>query len=294
MTKAAYWVFIALSAFLNILPQKLRYTFSDLTAFLLKYVLRYRKQVVRNNLKKSFPNKPIKEIKRIENSFYHNLADLFVESLQLLTIKGDKLLSQFKIENKELIDSTLASGKSVFVAIGHSGNWEWFAVCLSLLFPGKAGSLYKAQRNKMFDSMIYRMRTRLGNLQMLESKSAYRLLVSQRNSTNIVLIPGDQTPGGNPTDHWTIFMNQETPFFNGLEKMAISLGFEVFFADLQRLGRGFYLARIEELATDVREMQPGVITEAYARRLEQALLSRPDNWLWSHRRWKHKRNKSAQ
>lgn len=293
MKSLIIWFFYLLSATINAIPQRLRYIFSDFLAFLVQYILRYRRKVVRNNLKNSYPDKSSNEIRQIERQFYKNFADFFVEVLQLLTMKGDYLKKRIILENKELIDNILLEGKSAFVAIGHSGNWEWFGVYLALTYPGKFSSLYKEQRNKVFDTLIYRMRTRLGHGNMLESKSAFKKLASNKRVFNLVIIPGDQTPGGKATDHWTVFMNQDTPFFNGLEKMACSLGYEVLFADVHRVKRGFYRASIEKLFPGEIKCRPGLITEAYARRLEQALMQRPDNWLWSHRRWKHKRNISA-
>lgn len=275
------------------MPHWLRYRFSDMLAFLLRHVVRYRRDVVRKNLTNSFPEKNTVALRQIEKRFYSNLADLFVETLQLLTMKADRLLKQFRIENKSMIDSALNKQKGIFIAIGHSGNWEWFAALLSLLFQGKAASLYKEQSSELFDRLIYRIRTRLGNLQLLESKSAYRSLSAKRNTALLVLIPGDQTPGGKKTDHWTTFLNQETPFFTGLEKMVMTLDYEVYFADLQRTGRGTYMAVVEPLETSNQQNQTVGITESYARKLEEAIRKQPDNWLWSHRRWKHKRNKAV-
>lgn len=293
MTRAADWIFSVVSALINAMPQRMRYAFASILAIVLRKLLRYRRKVVRKNLIASFPEKPLSEILTIEKRFYNNLGDLFVEALQLLTMKRDDVQKRFRMQNKALIDKELEQNRGVFLAIGHSGNWEWFAAYISLLFPGQSGSLYKQQRSKLFDELFYRMRTRLGGLMMFESKVAYRALAAKPNPAKVVLIPGDQTPGGKLTDHWTTFMHQETPFFTGLEKMAQSLGFAVFFVDLQRERRGYYLARVEKLEP-INE--PGIqfgLTEAYARRLGQAINEAPDNWLWSHRRWKHKRKKTT-
>ncbi len=293
MNTAANWIFSAVSALINAMPQGLRYAFAGVLAFVLRKLLRYRRKVVRKNLIASFPERQLSEIVRIEKRFYSNLGDIFIEALQLLAMKREDLQKRFIMQNKTLIDKELEQNRGVFLAVGHSGNWEWFAAYISLLFPGQSGSLYKQQRSKLFDALFYRMRTRLGGLKMFESKVAYRSLASKRNPAMVVLIPGDQTPGGKPTDHWTTFMHQETPFFTGLEKMAQSLGYAVFFVDLQRERRGHYLAQVEKLEP---VSAPGIqfgLTEAYARRLGQAINEAPDNWLWSHRRWKHKRKKTT-
>jgi KDO2-lipid IV(A) lauroyltransferase len=293
MNKAATWFFSFVAVLINAMPHRMRYAFSDIIAFALRKVLRYRCKEVRKNLLASYPHKKLSEIFAIEKRFYRNLGDIFIESLQLLTIKPENLLKRFSIQNKGLIDTALENNKGVFLAIGHAGNWEWFAAFLSLLYPGRVGALYKEQRSKVFDALFYRMRTRLGGLVMFESKIAYRALAAKSNNARVVIIPGDQTPGGKPTDHWTMFMHQETPFFTGLEKMANSLGFAVFFVDLQRKARGHYVAVVEKLEPVSQTGQQFGLTEAYAQRLERALMEAPDNWLWSHRRWKHKRKKTV-
>lgn len=286
-------MFSAISAIICIMPLRMQIALADLLAFTLHSIVRYRRKVVRNNLTKSFPEKSESEIAAIEKRFYRNLADIFIEALQLFTMRREALRKRFTIENKALIDQALENGRRVFIAIGHSGNWEWFGVYLSLLYPKITASLYKAQHNKTFDRLIYNMRARLGDGKMFESKSAYRMLVSQKSSSKVVLIIGDQTPGGKPTDHWTTFMHQETPFFTGMEKMAQSLDFSVFFAHSTRTSRGHYKVVVEELEPADQAQGGYPITEAYARRLEQALIKTPDNWLWSHRRWKHKRIKAG-
>ncbi|MBK9290728.1 MAG: lysophospholipid acyltransferase family protein [Bacteroidetes bacterium] len=293
MTRAIIWLFTAISFLIRALPSKLRYAFSDVIAFLLRRVVRYRRMVVRKNLQLSFPEKTTDELRAIEKKFYRNLADLFTEALCLLSISPRKLTQLMQMKNKALIDNALSQGKRVFLAIGHCGNWEWFGAYLSLVFPGQAGSFYKQQRSRVFDALFYHMRSRLGGLKLLESKTAYRKLASGDSKVRVMIIPGDQTPGGKSSDHWTTFMHQETPFFTGMEKMAQSLGFEVFYVDLLRTERGNYLAVVEELRPVDDPEKTNPLTEAYARRLEHSLLQSPDNWLWSHRRWKHKRKSAS-
>ena len=59
------------------------------------------------------------------------------------------------------------------------------------------------------------------------------------------------------------------------------------FVDIQRVKRGYYELTLEEITDDPTVLEPGEITQRYANMLEKAILKNPQNWLWTHRRWKH-------
>ncbi len=280
-------------AFLSIHPYWLLYLKSDCYCFLIYHLLRYRRKVVRQNLLRSFPEKDAKEIKSIEHRFYHNLCDLVVEAPKMMR-KGDHgYQSRIAFTNVELVQQLYEQGRNVFYALPHSGNWEWFAKMMPKLTPHRSIAIYKMVQNPTFEQLMYYLRTCDCGLEMMESKTVMQRLAEMCDSKNAVLLMGDQTSLGKSYDYWTEFLHQDTCWFTGIERLAKKLDYSIVFVDMRRTSRGHYEVRFELIVDNPKEMNDGEIMERYVRSVERFIQSNPDNWLWSHRRWKHSRDQQA-
>ncbi len=280
-------------AFLSIHPYWLLYLKSDCYYFLIYHLLRYRRKVVRQNLLRSFPEKDAKEIKSIERRFYHNLCDLFVEAPKMMRKGTQGYQSRITFANPELAQQLYEQGRNVFYALPHSGNWEWFGKMIPQITSHKGIAVYKMVKNPTFELLMLYLRTCNCDLEMMESKTVMRRLVELRDSKNAVLMMADQTSPGLPQDYWTEFLHQDTCWFTGIERLAKKLDYTIVFVDMRRTGRGRYEVSFEQIVDHPKEMKDGEIMERYVRSVERFIQSNPDNWLWSHRRWKHSRNQQA-
>ncbi len=293
MSKTITHLLSALLRLFASMPSKVLFLLSDIIALKLYYLFRYRRKVVRKNLINSFPDRPVKEIRKIERGFYFHLANVMMETIQQLNFKPSTLKQHYIIKNKVVLEELLSKNKSVLVAFSHSNNWELLGRVLGHEFNVPTYALYKQLSSAIFDRLMIEIRTRIGLIGLLESQSAYRKLAGMKETQKIVFLLGDQTPPGHETDHWTQFLNQETPFFNGIEKMARGFDHAVVYIASKKIRRGFYSFEVIKITENPRETLPGEITEHYARLLEDTILQQPHTWLWSHRRWKHQRNKKA-
>lgn len=293
MSKLGFHIVKLWVAFLSIHPFWLLYLKSDCYYFLVYHLLRYRRKVVRQNLTRSFPDKDANEIKRIERRFYQNLCDLFVEVPKMLRMKSDGYQSRINYTNPELVQELYEKGKNVFYAIPHSGNWEWFGKMIPQLTQHKGLAVYKRVKNPVFEQLMLYIRTCDSNLEMVESNLVLRRLVQLRDSLNGVLMMADQTPYGLESDYWTEFLHQDTCWFTGIERIARKLDYAIVFVDMRRKGRGRYEVSFELVTDCPKETQEGEIMERYVRSVERFIEANPDNWLWSHRRWKHVREQKS-
>lgn len=290
MAKVGFHIAKLWVAFLSIHPYWLLYLKSDVYYFFVYFVFRYRRNVVRKNLLQSFPEKCIGDIKRIERRFYKNLCDLLVEAPKMMRIKSDNgYKNRISYSNLELLTLLYEQGKNVFYAIPHSGNWEWFGKMITDLSPHKCLAVYKKVKNPFFERLMLFVRTCYSNLEMVESNSALRRLAQLRDSHNAVLMMADQTSHGLASDYWTEFLNQDTCWFTGIEYIAKKLDYAVVFVSMRRKGRGRYEVTFELVTDQPKDTGAGEIMERYVRCVERFIRANPDNWLWSHRRWKHKR-----
>ena len=271
------------------------YLGADIGCFILYHLARYRRKVVRDNLVKSFPEKAPKEIKTIEKRFYHNFCDLFLETLKLRRKKTDWVLEHITVANPEMLEELSQKGRSVFLATQHSSNWEWFLNIQHTLSSHRHFAVYKKLESHYFDNLVFRLRTNFTDDKnvMIEDRQMKSALEHLADSTNAVLVLGDQSPRGAETDYWTDFLHRDTCWYTGLEKLAKKYNYAVVYVEMARERRGHYKITFHKICEDPQAMAEGEILEQYVRHVERFIKTYPDNWLWSHRRWKHTRNTEA-
>lgn len=273
---------------ITLLPLRILYLLSDFIYILLFYVVRYRRKVILKNLRNAFPEKPSSEIVKITKSFYHHLADFFIETLKAIHLPERKMRKHMVIKNPELLQELYDQGKDVVLISGHYGNWEWGNI-LSVYTRHSPLVIYMPLRNKTSDVIINRLRSKFG-LIMVPMKDIYKEILRRKEKGEKVLtwFLGDQRPPKN-AKYWTTFLNQDTAIYLGSEKIARKLNQAVVFMDIQKRKRGFYEMEFSLLFRDTKGTNEYEITEGHVRKLEEIIRKRPDFWLWSHNRWKHKK-----
>lgn len=290
MNAFLYYISLPFLYTISLLPFPVFYLFSDFLYFVLYYVIGYRKKIVFENLKNSFPEKSEKELLKIRKQFYHYLCDLFLETFKTLTISPKEMVKrcEFTPETEDLFKSYAAKKQSVIIVMGHYGNWEWAGNTFSLRLPNQLFVIYHPLANKYFDKLIYNMRTRFGT-RLIAMKDTFRDMVTNKNIVSATAFIADQTP--NPANaYWTKFLNQDTPVFKGTEKIAQKLDYPIVYISIKRVKRGFYKVHAHELVEKPSLTREQEITILHTRRLEKDIVENPSTWLWSHRRWKHRRD----
>lgn len=275
---------------LSKLPFPVLYLLSSLVYFLLYYLIGYRKKVVFENLQKSFPEKEAGEIKAIAKQFYRNLADIIFEILKLGTISQAEMARRVQYKNPELIQQYLDRGLTVIALGSHACNWEWGMPPSSFYFKNAVDGVYKPLHNAFFEQYMRFLRSRLGP-HPVKMKEVLRHLLTYRKEARMLCLLSDQTPPGGEVRYWTTFLNQDTAFYVGADKLAEAFKYPVIFIAARRLGRGryeFFFELLQE-AGQADKTTEFPVTEAYARTLERWIRQYPADYLWSHRRWKHAR-----
>ncbi len=271
---------------LSLLPFWIIYGIARFAYFLLFYVAGYRKKVVFQNLRNSFPDKSEKEIKEDAQKFYKHFCEVFLEAVKLLTISPKNIKKRYSFKNPELLNNLYKEEKSIILYSAHFGNWEWMS-CLPLYTPYKFMSFYQKQSNKYFNDFMLLLRERFGN-QCIESQSGFKELVKNNREGNLTItyVIGDQSPMTKSSMHWTTFLNQDTAFLVGADRMAKKCNQLLVYPHVTQPKLGYYEIEFKIIPME-DESDP---IELYARLLEKNIKQQPELWLWSHRRWKRKRN----
>ncbi|MFB9864071.1 lysophospholipid acyltransferase family protein [Rufibacter immobilis] len=276
---------------ISLLPFPVLYAFSTFLYVLLYYVVGYRKKVVRQNLERSFPDKSAEELRKIEKQFFLNLTDLIVESLKLVSLPVSELRKRVGSKGQELVERQLASGTSVLVLGAHLGNWEYMTAAGNSIFSFPIDGIYKPLANPFFEEFMKFIRGRFG-IHLVRMKDTLRHIIRHKAESRVITLLTDQTPPFGEIQYWTSFLHQETPFYVGADKLRTSFKFPAFFLGMRHVKRGYYEIEFQELlpAPVVGEKEEGhPLTEAFARKLERWIEENPADYLWSHKRWKHKR-----
>ncbi|MEN8120307.1 MAG: lysophospholipid acyltransferase family protein [Bacteroidota bacterium] len=284
-----FFFFRLLVFFYWITPFPVLYIFSDVIFFLLFQVFGYRKKVVLDNLKKSFPKKSDSELKKITKGFYKNLSDVMIESLKGLSMSKKTLLQRYKVLNPEMTNKYYEQNKSVIAIASHYCNWEWGVLCLSLQFKHKSVGLYKPISNKYIDNYIRKTRANWG-MNLVSIQETSRFFEKNKSEVSIYYMIADQSPSNIKDAYWVDFLNQDTACLHGPENYSKKYNLPVVYGHVERVKRGYYEISISNVETNPKEKAHGEITQAYMKILENYILKKPENWLWSHKRWKKNRS----
>lgn len=288
---SAIFYYLALPFFylISLLPFRLLYILSDGLYFIIFHLLGYRKDVVYTNLRNSFPEKSEQEIDTIARKYYKYLCDLTLETFKTLTISPKAMLKHCKFEEASLakFNELAAKDQSIILVMGHLGNWEWAGNTVSLSCKHKLNVIYHPLSNNYMDGLMCKMRSRFGT-GLIPMKDTFRRMIAERKNLTATAFIADQTPSYEGT-YWMTFLNQDTPVFKGTELIAKKINFPVVYGGIRRLKRGYYEIFIDMLVENPKETNEGDITEIHTRRLEADIQAYPELWIWSHRRWKHKR-----
>lgn len=296
MSRIVYYLTYAFMWLMAQLPFGVLYVISDGLAFLAHRVVRYRLKVVRQNLKNSFPEKSEKELRHIERDFYHYICDYLVEEVKTLSISFDELKRRMEYVNKEQYLEMIDKHGGLILLIPHYANFEWIIGMAAIMRPGDAPmQVYKPLHNKYLDEMFKRIRSRFGGINVPKHSTAREMVKLYRSGQHFAVgLISDQSPNINEAHHWTSFLNQETVFMDGAERLAKMMNIPVFYTELHRKKRGYCEVRFDLITETPKQTAEGEITEQFARRLEATIRRNPPYWFWSHRRWKLKRQNIVQ
>ena len=284
ITKIFYYILILP---LSLLPYPLLYLLSDIIFLIMYRVIGYRKEVVFTNLKNSFPNKSKQELKKIMSDFYRHLCDIIMESVKGFTISEKQLRKRLIIKNPEFSNYFADKRQSIIFVGGHYNNWEICAQAFAMYSNHKCIGIYKPLSNAFINDKIYTSRSKYGMhlISMKQTKKSFE----DGDEPKAIVFGSDQNPANPKRAHWMQFLNQDTSVLFGVERYAKEYDWPVVFVSISKVKRGHYEVEYSLITDSPTEQPHGKITEDFTKRLEQDIINQPQYWLWSHKRWKHKR-----
>lgn len=258
---------------------------------ILRYLVRYRLKVVRENIARSFPEKSKSERELIVNNFYRHFVRQNLESLWFAFISEKEIKRRLVFDNIEMLEDIANKGQNISLVFGHYATWDWIASIP--LWSNKLifGTLYKQIKNRVLDRLFLRIRSRFGAL-CIERKQVLRKLIelNKANKPHLIAYIADQSTTIKNVHYWIDFLNQPTAMQSGWATLARKFNTAVVYLKITPTKPGYYTARFETITDNPQSMSEQQLLEEYMCRLERDIREKPEYWLWSHKRWKHKKN----
>ncbi len=273
---------------LSYLPMRLLYLLSSTISFVFYYLIPYREKVVLTNLRNSFPDKSEKDINLIARRFYSHLGDLIVESIKLFSISEIEIRKRFVVNNPESLQPFFENKQSVIIVGGHYNNWEMLASGIDLQVPHDSVALYSKLKNLFFNEKMKSSRGKYG-LRMVTTKDSFAYFKESFEIQRMTIFGADQSPTYSKSVHWMQFLNQDTAVALGTERFAKKYNLPVVYGAINKVKRGYYSLDISLLTDDPKSTADGEITEKHTKALERQIIKQPEFWLWTHKRWKRKK-----
>ena len=279
-----YYIVYGFLYVLSLLPWRVLYWLSDALYGLLYYIIRYRRDVVMNNLLIAFPEKSPKERVRIAKDFYHQFVDSFIEMIKLVFISKEAFQQRHSI-NAEVLNEYYDQFERVEFVTGHFFSWEFANLGISLESKFPVVVVYMPLASKIFDKIIYKMRAKFGTILVAATDFRNQFQKHTKNKYSLVLV-ADQNPGNPQNAYWLPFFGKMAPFVKGPEKGAKNNNNAIFYAHFYRVKRGYYKTDIEFVTDDPRSFAEGALTKLLVKKVEDSVKQKPSGYLWSHKRWK--------
>ena len=274
--------------FISRLPMWALYAFSSFLYLLAFYVVRHRHQVIREQLKKVFPDWSDADRERIHKQFLKNFCDVLVEVWKSVSMSEADMRARMQIVNLDAARRYLDAGQSLMFVTSHLGNWEWLlqGVTLQLGYPVDAA--YKPLHDPWAERLMLEVRSRFG-ARLVPAKELLADFLKRRGIVRAIAMNADQAPVSTDKRYWTRFLGQDTAFYIGAEQIARATRLPILYVGVRRIRRGYYEVELKTLWDGRERVPPNTVTERYARTCEVDVLKRPADWLWSYRRWRLKK-----
>ncbi|WKS96134.1 lysophospholipid acyltransferase family protein [Riemerella columbina] len=270
------------------LPLRVLYLFADVIFVLLYFILGYRKKVVLENLSNAFPERSSAEINAIAKQFYRDFSDYLVETLKAFTISETELRVRVQHLNQHWFHQAKQEGKNVILLSGHVFNWEWFNALATVVPQQHSYPVYRKIQNQFWEEKIKLVRGRFGNTPLEAGQVIRQMLKTPNDGNSIYMFVADQSPHISEIHYGLKFLNQDTPTFIGYDKLSTKMDLIFIYCEMKKVKRGYYQVNYHRIyPKNGEKFETYEVVNRFHQLLENTIRKHPDNWLWSHRRWKY-------
>ena len=241
------------------------------------------KSLITSNILKALPNLKQNEINKISISMWSNYGRILSEYVFIKDIRKSKIQNIIEVEGQEILEKIKKDNKPVIFVSGHFNNFELMALHIEKSGINLA-AIYRPLNNKFLNYIMERIRKKyICKNQIKKGISGTReLLNCFKNNISVALMIDQRVSQGIKSN----FFNQEALTTTIPAQFARKYNCEIVPVYIERKNNiNFKLTiykPVEYRADDTIEN----ITLKLNALLEEMVLKNPDQWIWSHNRWK--------
>lgn len=270
------------------LPMRILYLKSNIIYLFMFYVTGYRKKVVLENLKLSFPKKTEAELRIISKKFFKHFIDLIMESVKAFSISKKQLSKRYTYKNPELVNAFVKEGRNIALVGAHQANWEW-SIGISMVLDIDVYGAYTKLNNKYFEKWVRKSREKFGVIGYKTSDTVRGIQKNMNdNKQGAYILLSDQSPQPHKTYYWREFFNIKVPVHTGAEMLSKKFDLVVINYVTRKIKRGYYETEFQLITDTPKEFDDYQLTDKYTKLTEENIKVQPEFYLWSHRRFKHR------
>tara|TARA_R100001369_G_scaffold92896_1_gene141002 strand:- start:8991 stop:9902 length:912 start_codon:yes stop_codon:yes gene_type:complete len=289
MHRLVFWLVYPFLWLISRFPFWLFYKVSDLIFFIVFYLVGYRRKTVIENLHLALPNRSEKEYKEISKRSFQHMCDMFLEMVKSISIPNKELKRRYTFTNISEIQRIRDLNKSIILICGHYASYEWINALQLYGLDYRGYGIYKKVQNPHFDKMAKDIRGRFDGELITTSEATRTIKSNQQNGKlGVYAFVADQSPKLGRAKYWSKFMGTTVPVFLGAEKLAKNLDMAVLYLHVEKKARGFYEASFIPITDNAAAEPEFKITNKFLTELEKQIKEKPEYYLWTHKRWKHK------
>jgi KDO2-lipid IV(A) lauroyltransferase len=285
MQAIAFYLLYPLLWIISRLPFSIVYLISDFFYFITYYIIGYRKDVIKSNLRTAFPDKNEKEITRLSKKSTQHFCDIFIEMIKSLGMSKKSMKKRFVCKNPELVNAFAKARKPIIAMFGHQGSYEW-TMAIGDDIDYKVYAVYKPLKHKKFNQLIVDIRRKFdGELIAMKQATALMSASVQKEAALFALV-ADQSPKAARAQYFTNFFDVPSAVFMGAERISKEYSTPVVFLKITKIKRGYYESEFVTIASNGSQTEDWYITDTFFQLLEEQIIKQPEYYLWSHKRWK--------
>ena len=241
------------------------------------------KDLIFKNIKKALPDLNNKEIKKISSQMWNNYGRIFAEYMFLKNLRNNLNKSNIVVDGQEILDQIKKSNTPVVFISGHFSNFELMAMQIEKSGI-KLAAIYRPLNNKFLNIVMERIRKKyICNVQIKKGISGVRDIIKlyKKNYSTALMIDQRVSEG------------IKIKFFNH-DASTTTIPAQLF-KKFKMPIVPIFIERFEKIKFKITIRQPlyfsdddttESITKNLNKILEKMILKKPEQWIWSHNRWK--------
>ena len=241
------------------------------------------KEIINNNIKRAFPDLNSKEINKIKSSMWNNYGRVFAEYIYMKNFRHGNLSKNISIEGEDILANIKKQNQKVIFISGHFSNFELMAMQIDKL-DLKIGAIYRPLNNIFLNKIMERIRKKyICNNQIKKGIGGLKELIKLNNEGYSTALMIDQRVSQGIKSN---FFNEEAFTTTVPAQLVKKFNIPVVPIFIERYeGIKFKMKDFKPVHFSVEDTIEN-ITADLNKILEKMILDNPNNWIWSHNRWK--------